>query len=259
MEPRLFFTRNPRLAFLRSLVEQHGEFTYKGDDLKRLFKAVDERCAELLPSDERGGWFTPLAFGGTSIKHIPPHIMYAVYALYSEMARKEEDPVSFLSGPLNKGGATAVQMEPSTHFTLMDSDRQCAPLTDILILVPSTAPWKWVLDLYGTPPIQAGVEVIGWYASAESQFTAMTGGILLYHPGVNRLLNPLALPEDGQEGLFFIDQVMPNRVQRHLERFSESIGVPLEAIRWNFATAMQVVGAYLSEFGSPVNRDALSS
>jgi len=249
METRPFFTRRPELAFLRQLVSEQARGTYEAADLKGLFRAVDALCRESFPKEEHGGWFSPLVYGGAPLNHTPPHILSAVYAIYADRARGERAPVPFLAGPLVHGGSTALQLDPSEGFTVMDCDREVVPLTDLLILHPSLAPAQWILDAYGCPALRPEVEVVGWHAAGISRFTAHASGLLLVHPEVPEALDPLADVGVDLAARFFSEPILASRVQRHCERFAESTGTPLEVLQANYASVKRVIDAYLSRFG----------
>ncbi len=249
----VFFTRDPRLAFLSLLIDQHCHRGYQRTHLKALFNAVDDYCAEHIPGEERGGWFSPLMFGGAVLNHTPPHIMAAAYAIYADKLRGEVAPVPFLSQGINGNGATAIQIDPVPLYSLIDINGEISPITDLLLLVPTGVRRPWLEDAYGTPDLQSDVVGIGWHASSRLKFTAMAGGVLFLNQASRRVLNPFGPipPEVGSH--FFKAAPMQSKLQRHRERFSEFIGLSLEALVWNHDNVSYILEAYFSKFGLPAD------
>jgi hypothetical protein len=248
MTSRVFFTRSPRLQYLRKLVEENSRLDFERTDLQSLFKAVDADCAANFPTDKRGGWFSPILLGGTPIGHTPPHIVSAAYAIYSDLARGAVVPVSFLSGRLSRNGAMAVLLETTDNFILVDRDHNASPMTDILLLVPSLVPEHWFQDTFGVPDLNKGVTIIGWHAAAESRFTATCGGILLLHNETSAVLNPLAPIKKEMGDLFFSQPVVAEKVRLHRERLVDFFDTPADVAEQNYNSARSVVEAYLAKF-----------
>lgn len=171
-----FFTQSPRLAYLKRLVQENSRLDFDLQDIRRLLQVVDQRCSSDFPIEDRGGWLSPLALGGAQLDHIPPYIIFTILAIYAHLASGDVDPVPFLAGPLGTDGITPVQVHPSDQFQIMDRDLQAYPLTDILFVHPSRVPVGRTLDLYGLPNLRENVEVIGWHAAAQPQFTAVVSG-----------------------------------------------------------------------------------
>lgn len=227
-------------------MQEHSDASFALADIKRLFKAVDAHCAKLLPNEERGGWFSPVILGGVSTNHIPPHILYAVYAIYAHLARGDADPVPFLAGPLNENGVTAITLEPTSRFMVVDRDRQAYPMTDLLIAIPSSTPVGWTLDNFGLPPLREAVQVVGWHSAAQPHPTAVSGGQLLLHLPSRRLLSPVSAFTAEEEEIFFAEPVLSSKLERHRDRMVETLGTPIDVIARNMASARAVVEAYLS-------------
>ena len=81
-----------------------------------------------------------MAVGGTPLNHTPPHVVNAVYAIYSHLAHGDLDPVPFQGGPISRNGVTALQFEPSSRFKVMDPDRRACSMTDFLLVRPAATP-----------------------------------------------------------------------------------------------------------------------
>lgn len=242
-----FFTRSPRLAFLRKLVEDNSNRNFERADLGNLFKALDRYCAEQFPIEERGGWQGPLMMGGALLRHTPPHIIFAVSAIYAELTRDFVEPTAFLSGPLNRQGATAIQFGSESGFKVMDRDREAAPMTDLLVFIPANAPHPWVMDFYGIPEIKNEVTSIGWHAAAQSRFTAICSGLLFLHEPSRKVLDPMAPMTLVDQRRNFVDPILDGKLDRHLERLVELFGTPLDVLEANHANAKRVIEAYLAK------------
>jgi hypothetical protein len=247
MSPRPFFTRGPGLAFLKRLIEGSAGLDWGRADIAAIFRAVDAACAELFPTENRGGWFSPVFLGGVGIHHIPPHLVFAVYAVYADLRAGCPLPVPFLSAPLDLDATTAVQLEPSEAFQVTSPDGTPAPLTDILVVIPAKMSEQWSGEVYGTPHLQPDVVRLSWNTAAASLPTALATGQLFLHPASGRVLNPLD-PDLGEaeEGDFFAEPLLPSRLTRYRERLSELCGTPLEVMARNHETAKGVVEAYLA-------------
>ena len=247
MTPRPFFTRGPGLAFLRTVIEDCAGLDWGRADIAAIFKAVDLKCAELFPTEDRGEWFSPVFLGGVGIHHIPPHLVFAVYAIYADLRAGSPAPVPFRSAPLDLDGTTAVQLEPSEAFLVTSPDGDRAPLTDILLVIPAKMSEQWSSEIYGTPRLAPGVVRVSWNTAAAARPTALATGQLFLHPGTGRVLNPLA-PDLGEaeEPDFFAEPILPSRLARYRERLVELSGTPLEVMAHNHETAKGVLEAYLS-------------
>ncbi len=165
MSKGTFFTRSPRLAFLRDLVKESALLNFERSDLNAIFAKVNAHCAEQFPNENRGGWFAPSITGGAVLDHTPPHIIWATYAVYTDLMNGVVEPVRYLSQPLNMSGATAILLEPTDNFVLMDRDRGADSLTSILLVIPGKAPKEWSTDAFGVPTLASGVTIIGWHAA----------------------------------------------------------------------------------------------
>jgi hypothetical protein len=246
MSPRPFYTRSPRWSFLKLLVEEHADLSFSREDFARLFKAVDKCCSEIFPAEGRGNWFSPIFLGGTGVDHTPPHIISAVYAIYSDLVAGCPEPVPFLSGPLRMDGTTAVRVD-SGGYLVESCHREASPLTDILIRVRAKLPEQWLSDIYGTPRLAETSIRVGWNMAADAQPTAISGGYLLLHERSKSVLDPIA-PSFTEEdkALFFAEPVMEARLERYRERIAEQIGIPLDVLQRNHDTARRAVEAYLA-------------
>ncbi|HJV23962.1 MAG TPA: hypothetical protein VJ570_14770 [Holophagaceae bacterium] len=248
MTPRPFYTRSPRLAFLRELVMAHADLSYSREDVKRVFGAVDAHCKTHFPGEPRGGWVSPIMLGGAGLNHTPSHLMFAAYAIYADLAWGQAEPVPFLSGPL-RPGATALQFGAAEAHLLWDPDGVEAPLTDLLLICPTRASGEWIADAFGTPPLAPGVMPVGWHAAAESRFTAMGGGIVFLHRATGQALDPLVDPTEAEAGHFFQSPPVAERMARHRERLVDSMGVTAEIRLLNSRTVLAVLEAYAQAFG----------
>jgi len=247
MTPNNFFTRSSNLAFLRNLVVENSNLSYDQNNVKFFFEAVDAYYADHLPGEGRGGWFPPLMVGGAHLSHIPPHIVFAIAGILADLRTGSVEPVPFLFAPLNLDGATAAKFEPTDQYLVMDKDRLAAPLTDLLIIAPSTVPKELILDYYGITQLNAGTTAISWHAAAESHFSAMNSGIIFLHHESNTVLNPM-LPYTHEVGrLFFGEGADLPRLERHLDRLEEFLGIPRDVMTFNHETARRVVEAYLKK------------
>jgi hypothetical protein len=247
MAARPFYTRSPRLAFLRALVEEHAKLDFERTDFAAIFRVVDERCADLFPDEDRGGWFSPMFLGGVGINHTPPHLVHAVYGIYSDLMAGSPEPVAFLAQPLNLFGTTAVQLDPTEDYQVASSTGAAAPLTDFLLRIPAKMPEHWICDIYGIPRLREAVTRVGWNMAAESLTTAICGGYLLLHEGLGQVLDPLAASFTMQEEeAFFAEAVIEDRLARYRERVTELIGNPLVVLERNHACAKRVLEAYLA-------------
>jgi len=248
MNSEPFFTRSPRLAFVKKIILNNANVDSVKDNLKFTFKAIDIFCAEHFPPEDRGGWFSPLLMGGVSLNHTPPQIICAALAIYADLAKGMPSPSEFLASPLNWNGATAVQLKPSDRFLLRDRDRELAQMTDILFIIPTIAPEQWTSDYYGLPTLKDSIITIGWHAAAESRFAAMCGGFLCLDPYSKKVINPMAPFTLDEERLFFAEASLPSTHERHRERLSGFLGTPADVIEGNHETARKVIEAYLAAF-----------
>ena len=226
MTPNTFFTRSPKLAFLRQLVQENSTFNYDRDDAKRVFEAIDVYCNEQLGLEVESGWMPPSLAGGAHLTHTPYHVFSAGCAIYADIATGLVEPVPFLASPLSVESSTAVQFEPTDHYRVMDRNRRAAPLTDILISPQSKVPVEWIPDKYGTPSLNPGIVLIGWHEAADSIFTAMYSGFLFLHLESKEVLNPMANFTTDEEQLFFSKPVDLSRLDRHQKRLVEFFGPP---------------------------------
>lgn len=242
-----FFTRSPQLAFLRQFVEENSNRDFERSDVGNRFKALDRYCAEHFPTEERGGWQGPLMLGGALLRHTPPHIIFAVSAIYAELSRDHVEPTTFLSAPLNRSGSTAIQFEPTEGFQVMDRDREVAPMTDLLVLIPVKAPLPWIVDFYGIPEVKADVIPIGWHAAAQSRSTAKCSGLLFLHEPSGKVLDPMAPMTFDDQRRNFIEPILNTKVDRHVERLVEFVGTPLDVFESNHSNAKRVLEAYLAK------------
>jgi len=242
-----FYTRGPGLAFVRDLVEAAAQLDFDRKDFARVFKAVDIQCSELFPSEHREQWFSPVFLGGAEVGHTPPHIIFGVYAIYSDLSDHCPEPVSFRSSPLNLAGAMAVQLEPGAGFLVESCLREAAPMTDLLLRIPARLTEHWIADIYGTPKFRPGVITAGWNMAAESLPTAICGGYLLLHEATRRVLNPIAAEFTAEEQeLFFEEPPIASRLERYRERIAQQMGVPLDVLQRNHEQAQRVLEAYLA-------------
>lgn len=245
MSTGMFFTRSPRLAFLRKMVQENASHNYDSVDLKQVFKVLDRYCADNLPPENRGAWFAPLVMGGTPVNHTPPHLIFAAGAIYADLSWGEVEAVPFLSSPLQRNTATAVRFGPSDQFLLLDRDRNSGPLTDVLLLIPSKVKDVWVADKYGIPVPDERVTTVGYHAASESLFTAVDGGLLLMHEAAGKVLNPMATITEEEEILFFEDPIDQSKIERSRERLVEYLGTPEDVLVHNHECIKRVLEAYL--------------
>lgn len=247
--PRPFFTRSPELAPLRALVREHATLAFDRADLASVFRLVDEYCAGRFPEEHRGEWFSPLFLGGADIRHTPPHLICAVYAIYSDLREGSPEPVPYLAGPLDLEGATAIQLEPSAGFLVTSCLGEDAPLTDVLVKLPARLKAPWVSDIYGIPETRSTVIALGWNAASVLQPTAAGGGYLMVHPGARRVLDPMAPAFTyEEESLFFAERPHEGRLERYRERIAEQFGAPLPFLQRNHDHVRRVVEGYLRTF-----------
>jgi hypothetical protein len=248
MPTTTFFTRHRRVAFLRHLVERHSDLTFERNDLKRLFTAVDEYCSAHLPKAHRGGWFPLVIAGGVPINHIPPHMFFTTYAIYSHMARGDVEPVPFLAGPPSLDGATAVQMPTGTPFVVLDRDAKFYPMTDMLLLIPASTRKPWTQDFYGLPPLAKETLVVSWHSAAQPHLAAVASGQLLVRRDLRKVLNPLGLFTMEDEREFFSEPAPFSKLERYRLRMEELLDVPQEVLLQNTDQARQVLEAYFSRY-----------
>lgn len=246
MSTPLFYTRHPDLAAIKRLVQEHLDPRHPFEAFSTLISALDAHCSKHYPGEDRGGWFTPRILGGASISNTPPHVVFWLYAIYMHLVDGDREPVPFLSGPLNTRGTTAITMEPTERFQVVDRHRSAHPMTDFLAIMPALTPRTWTVDTYGLPEIQPDVTVIGWHSAAQPFLMAVCSGQLLLHPGSKKVLDPLSTMTQEDEKLFFREPVIPARLERHRERLVEVFGTPLEAFEQSSDSARQVVEAYLA-------------
>lgn len=252
MNARPFFTRGPHLAFIRSIIEGCAGLDWGRADIASIFRAVDQACSERYPAESRSGWFSPVFLGGVDISHIPPHLVFAVYAIYADLRAGSPAPTAFLSTPLDMEGTTAVQMEPSEAYRVESAVGAVAPMADILFIIPARMSEQWSTEIYGIPPVQDAVTRVSWNAAAAEP-TALATGQLLLHRESGQVLNPMApafSPEE--EGLFFGEPVLPSRLERYRERLVELSGTPQDVLARNHDHARRVLEAYLELDGRAV-------
>ena len=246
MSPSPFYTRSPRLAFVKRLVEEHAAFTFQREDFARVFKAVDRCCSDIFPTEDRGDWFSPIFLGGTEVDHTPPHIINAVYAIYSDLVAGSPEPIPFLSRPLNLDGTTTMQLGPGAGFFVESCNRGVAPTTDLLLRTHAKLPEQWIADIYGTPRLQDVIRV-GWNMAAESLHTAISGGYLLLHESTRQVLDPMAPSfTEEEQGLFFAEPVLEERLDRYRQRVSGTIGIPLDVLQRNHDNAKRMLESSLA-------------
>ncbi|WP_285568992.1 hypothetical protein [Geothrix limicola] len=241
------FTQSPRLAFLRKLVAEHADLSLDRTDFGRVFGALDAYCKEHFPTEERGGWFSPLYLGGIPIRHTPPHLVYAVFAIYLDLMKGPLEPVPFRARPLDMSGTLAIQIDPSEGFLVESIDGVAAPMTDILFVIPLTMPEAWTSDLYGLPKLHEEIVRIACHAAAVSCPTALTSAHLLLHPASKRVLSPLADFTESEKALFFAEPVNESRLERHRERLFESFGTPADVFFRNHDHVKRVLEACLAD------------
>jgi hypothetical protein len=247
MDPRPFYTRSPRLAFLRALVEAHAHLDFDRTDFATLFRAVDDHCSAIFPTEDRGNWFSPVFLGGAGINHTPPHIIHAVYAIYSDLIAGSPDPVPFLAQKLDMNGTTALQLDPAEGYKVESCDGESAPMTDMLIRIPAQLPEQWISDIYGIPGLRDDVTRVGWNMAADSLPTAICGGYLLLHQESQSTLDPLSASfTSEQEESFFTEPVHEGRLERYRDRIAELLGDPLDVLKRNHDNARRVLEAYLA-------------
>jgi hypothetical protein len=247
MDKRPFFTRSPRLAFLRDLMASCAELDWERTDLATIFRAVDQRCDELFPTENRGEWFSPVFLGGVGINHIPPHLIFAVYAIYADLIAGSPEPVPFLRHPLAWNGTTAVQLDPAEGHLVESFQREAAPMTDLLLVIPARMKEQWSAEIYGIPRLADGIIRVSWNSAAESLPTAICTGQLFLHPETGQILNPMAAvfsPEEEQR--FFAEPVLPSRLERYRERLVELSGTPADVLERNHGQVQRVLGAYVA-------------
>ncbi|HJV48804.1 MAG TPA: hypothetical protein VJ549_05980 [Geothrix sp.] len=244
MMPPLF-TQSPRLAFLRKLVEEHADLNLDRSDFGRVFGAIDAYCKEHFPTEERGGWFSPLYLGGIPIRHTPPHLVYAAFAIYLDLLKGPLEPVPFRARPLVMDGTTAIRLDPGQGFHVETIDRETAPMTDILFVIPITMPEVWTSDLYGLPKLNDEIVRIACHAAATSCPTAITSAHLLLHPASSKVLSPLSEFTTAETALFFAEPINESRLERHRERLCESFGTPEDVFRRNHDHTKRVLEACL--------------
>lgn len=246
MTPRPFFTRGPGLAFLRALIEEGAGLDWGRADIASTFKVVDQKCAELFPTENRGEWFSPVFLGGAGINHIPPHLVFAVYAIYADLLGGSPEPIPFLSAPLAMNATTAVQFEPPGDFFVESADRERAPMTDLLLVVPAKMSEQWSGEVYGIPRLRPEVVRVSWNAAAASLPTAIATGQVYLHPGSGTVLDPMAPAfDEAEDCLFFEEPALPSRLARYRERLVELSGTPLEVLQHNHENGRRVLEAYL--------------
>lgn len=246
MHSRPFYTRSPRLAFVRALVEEHADFTYGREDFARIFKAVDKCCSEIFPIEDRGDWFSPIFLGGTEVDHTPPHIINAVYAIYSDLVAGTPEPTPFLAHPLNLDGTTAIRLDAGTCYCVESCNRGVAPVTDLLMRTRAKLPEQWLSDIYGTPQLKEVIRV-GWNMAAEALPIAISGGYLLLHEGTKQVLDPIAPSFTVEEkALFFAEPILEDRLGRYRQRVAEQIGIPLDVLQRNHDNAKRMLEASLA-------------
>ena len=246
MPERAFYTRSPMLADLKRLVQENARGEYNFDRFRQLFTAVDDYCAVHFPAEDRGGWFSPRVVGGAQVSHIPPQVVFAVFGIYMHLAYGDVDPVPLLAGPLEMHGATAVTLEPTDRFMVVDRAGNAHPMTDCLIIAPTSTPVSWTLDTYGLPGLRPGIAVIGWHAAAQPNWTALITAQFLLHVESKKVLDPLATFTEEEEELFFSEPVIQGRLGRHRARLAETFATSLEVLERNSSTALQVIEAYLA-------------
>ena len=249
-----FFTRVPRLAFLRDLIAEQALSDYNLDDLSRVFKAVDAHCARFHPAKDRGDWFPPVMLGGCRLNHTPTHIIFAAYAIYADRAWGRAEPVAFLSAPLDLQAATAVRLPPSHGFQVLDGKGRASPMTDILLLIPARIRPEWVQDFYGVPDFRPTIVPLGWHMAAESSISALGSGMLFLDGESRRVLNPMADIGAEDEALFFAQPVTPAKLDRCRERLGEFFDVPVAVLTRNHETAKRVLEAYFARQGPAPDR-----
>ena len=246
MPCRPFFTQSPRLAFLRRLVKENAVLDFSRADLSKVFEAVDSYCSNNFPTEERGGWFSPMLVGGALVNHTPPHLVFSTFAIYMSLVNGSLEPCPFLDQPLNMDGTTAVQLDSFQGYWVESCDREIARMTDILIITHLNTPEKWTLDLYGIPSLNDDVIRIGCHAHAEDFPRATASSTLLLHPATHKVINPLAPFTRDEERLFFSEPINESRLERHRERLSESFGTPVDVMERNHENAKRVLEAYVT-------------
>ena len=249
--PADFFTRVPRLAFLRDLVAGQASSNYNLDDLNRVFKAVDAHCARVHPAKDRGDWFPPVMLGGCRLNHTPTHVIYAAYAIYADRAWGVAEPVDFLSAPLNLQAATAVRLRPAHGYQVLDGKGRASPMTGILLLIPARIRPEWIQDFYGVPDFRPGVVPLGWHMAAESSISAICSGMLFFDGASRRVLNPMADISAEDKSLFFPQPVTPAKLDRCRERLGEFFDAPVAVLARNHETAKRVLEAYFTRPAAP--------
>jgi len=243
---RPFFTRSPNHVSLRSLVERNTALDFDPSDFGKMFRAIDEHCSKTFSSRKPGSWFSPTYLGGAPIKHIPPHMISAAFAIYVDLAVGPLNPVPFLAQSLNMKGATAIQLDQADGFMAESSDGEIGPITDILFIIPAYMPEQWTLDLYGIPRLQDDVVRVVCVAASESCPTAIFSAQLLMHPFNRMVLNPLSsFFSSYEEQLFFLEPINSSRLERYRGRLADSFGTPLDVSERNHDSARDVLEAYL--------------
>lgn len=246
MSTSTFFTRHQRCSFLRQFVRENSGLSFELKDLNRLFTALDQYCAEHLTREFRGGWFPLIIAGGAPLHHTPPHLFYTAYAIFSHLAHGDVDPVPFLGAPLNRDGATALQLDLSSGFLVEDRDGTAFAMTDALFLLPALTQKSWTMDFFGLPPFREGVEVVAWHVAAQPHVTAVASGQLLLHVPSGQVLDPLGLFTLEEEARFFTEPAPFSKLQRYRERMEEWLGTPATVLKTNFVQARGVLEASLA-------------
>lgn len=243
-----FYTRSQALAPLRALVVQHADLSYSQADLARLFTQVDAYCAETLRTRPRSSPFSPMLLGGAEANHTPPHIIFAVYAIYFDLRAGCPEVVPFRSTPLAMNRATALRIEPEAGFTVKAGSGELAPLTDVLLLLPSSIDAARSVDTYGIPGIREGVISVGCHGAAGSVPEAMFSALLYVHPASRTVLNPWSpLFTEAEQRTFFTEPVVPARLAGFRELNAASMGMPMAMVEHNHITARRVLEACLAE------------
>ena len=244
---RPFYTRGPELAELRALVAGRADLSYSQADIGDLFRAVDAWCARRFPSLDRGSCFSPLFLGGTVVNHTPPHLIFAVYALYSDLHGGSPEPVPFRSCPLAWPGATALRIRPEEGLRVKAVDGSTAALTDLLISLPSGLDNAASRDIYGIPALAEGIVPVGCHGAAASRPEAMFSAELFLHPPSGAVLDPWSvLFTEAEEQLFFTGPVQYSRMASYRDLNAATLGVPMAMVAHNHITARHALEACLA-------------
>jgi hypothetical protein len=246
--PRFFLDLPEPDGIRRAFLESGATFDRSPEDRRRCGLALDDYFAESHSARPAIEWFMPVLFGGANFRFAPPWSVLMSMGIYGYLASGSPDPVPFSTGTMTSG-YHVLQIAPAKGYQLQCGQRRPHPVTDAMLRIPSDLDTRVWTDLYGLSNLREEVRFLSFTLVAQDDLSAVTSGVILFHPEPRAFLNPLRSSFSPEElEAFFSREPDARRWDSHRERLGDLFSLPLDLQAANLDTAVQLIR---DGFGDP--------